>query len=104
MCLFLAAVAVGTRVHTIFKLNHYARLMETPSGRALVSFEGHRYARSELVPLRILGPRYGDGGLPALFSAGEFVATCMSEEFGEVKNWPPLARNFVFPDWRRIKW
>jgi len=97
--LFLAAVAVGTRVHTIFKLNHYARLMETPGGGALVSFEGHRYARSELVPLSILGPKYGDGDLPAVFCAGEFVATCMTKEFGEVKNWPRLARNFVFRDW-----
>jgi hypothetical protein len=77
-------------VHTIQKLNDYAQLMEMSGGGAVVSFEGHRYARSEQVPLTILGPTYSDGRPPALFSAGEFVAVCMTKEFGEIKKWPTL--------------
>ena len=88
----------GARVHTIRKLNDYARLMEIPAGGAVVYFEGHRYARSEQVPLENLGLKYIDGHLPAVFTAAEFVAMCMTEEFGEVKNWPRLAQHFVFSD------
>jgi len=90
-------------VHTIRKLNDYARLVELADGVAVVSFEGHHYARSELVPLTIFGPKYYNSRLPALFSAGELVAVCMTKEFGEIKNWPPLARHFVFPDWPKTK-
>jgi len=93
----------GTRVHTILKLNDHARLMETPGGGAVVYFEGHRYSQSEQVPIKILGPKYGDGELPAVFTASVFVATHMTEQFGEVKNWPALARKFVYPDWPRIQ-
>jgi hypothetical protein len=103
LCLFLATVAAGARVHTIRKLNDYAWLVEIADGDAVVSFEGHRYARSEQVPLTILGPQYYNSRLPALFSAGSFVAVCMTEEFGEIKNWPPRARHFVFPDWPNTK-
>jgi hypothetical protein len=92
-----------TEVHTIRKLNDYARLVEVADGVAVVSFEGHHDARSEQVRLTIFGPKYYNSRLPALFSAGEFVAMRMTKEFGEVKNWPALARHFVFPDWPKAK-
>jgi hypothetical protein len=72
-------------VHTIQKLNDYACLVEVADGDAVVSFEGHRYARAEQVPLTILGPKYYNNRIPALFSAGRFVAVCMTEEFGDGK-------------------
>jgi hypothetical protein len=90
-------------VHTIQKLNDYAWLVEMADGDAVVFFEGHRYSRSEQVPLTNLGPTYYNNRLLALFSAGEFVAVCMTKEFGEIKNWPPLARHFLFPNGPKTK-
>ena len=73
-----------------------AFLVQHKDGWIYLVYDGHLYARAEMVPLDIVvkGPRP-----ETIFSAETFVRASMIEQFGnEIEKWPPLARHFLDPD------
>jgi hypothetical protein len=77
-------------------LNAKAFLVQHKDGWIYVVFDGHLYARAEMVPLDIVvkGPRP-----ETIFSAETFVRASMIEQFGnEIEMWPSLARHFLDAD------
>ena len=81
----------------MLKLNGRASLVEFEPGRIVVEYGTRHFARNELVPDHILGAHTPWRSDIATMIAADFVAASMTERFGEVKNWPAMARDFVYP-------
>lgn len=78
-------------------LNGRASLVELEPGRIVVEYGTRHFARNELVPYHILGGYTAWRSSIATMLAADFVAASMTERFGEVKDWPILARDYVYP-------
>lgn len=76
----------------ILPLNAKAFLVQHKDGWIYLVYDGHLYARAEMIPLE--GPRP-----ETIFSAETFVRACMTEQFGNhSEKWPSLARYFLEPE------
>jgi hypothetical protein len=81
----------------IMTLSGHAFLVQDGDGSIFVNYDGSRYRRNETVPFHIMSA--STFRLPAGFSAGDFVTSCMLERFGpSVEEWSEIARAFLFPD------
>ena len=79
------------------KVNGLTILVDQPPGQVALQFGNQRYIQNELVPYSILGARSWSASSISSMTAGYFVSVCMTDRFGPIENWPPLARAFVFP-------
>jgi hypothetical protein len=83
-------------MESLCKLNGQATLVRLEPGRVVVEIGARQFARTEFVPRHILSS-YIASRAESRITASEFVTETMTERFGDIKNWPKEAQDFVHP-------
>jgi hypothetical protein len=84
------------------KLNSLARLVQRDGGVVYLEYKSRLFNRRELVPHQILAGSMWSRANVATMTAADFVEFYMREKYAEITNWPPLARDFVYPTYAQI--
>lgn len=84
------------------KLNSLARLVQREGGAVYLEYRTRLFDRHELVPHQILAGSMWSRSNAATMTAADFVEFYMREKYAEAKNWPLLARDFVYPTYAQI--
>ena len=69
----------------------------TPTRPDIRGYGSRHFGRNELVPCQVLSAQSEWRSEIAAMTAADFVAAAMTDRFGELTNWPTIARDYVYP-------